>query len=73
MVSLDTLADLVGALNENAVPEFNLNNPIANVYIGLQYNLSTPYVMTIILLTIITLVISLLVYALQMNMSKQKR
>lgn len=73
LASIAMIIFFVTPLINIAVPEFNFNNPIANVYIGLQYNLSTPYVMTIILLTIITLVISLLVYALQMNMNKQKK
>lgn len=55
------------------VPEFNFVNPVSNVYMGLLYgSSSTSYALTMIGMLIIVLIMSALIYTLQIMRSKVK-
>lgn len=54
------------------VPDFKFNNPIANAYMGLQYGVDQPYIITMIILGVIILLVSAGIYSLQMMKKKPK-
>lgn len=73
LASIAMIIFFVTPLINIAVPEFEINNPIANVYIGLQYNINTSYSVTIIILTVIVLLISMFVYSYQILKDKGEK
>lgn len=72
LTSMAMIVFFVTPLVTIAVPEFQLNNPIANVYIGIQYSLRTPYVTTIVILALLMLLISSLIYFYQVQKRKRE-
>lgn len=54
------------------IPEFHFNNPISDVYIGMLYRNNVAYGMPLFILSLIIVVVSALVYTLQIYRNKKE-
>ena len=73
LASIGVIIFSVPPLLNIAVPEFQFNNPIADVYIGLQYNTNTPYLAAVSLLALIVILVSVFVYTYQILTNKHEK
>ncbi|WP_233880404.1 type VII secretion protein EsaA [Virgibacillus halodenitrificans] len=72
LASIAMIVFFITPLLNIVVPEFTFNNPVSNVYMGLQYGTETSFILTIIVLAAITLAISAFIYTLQVMRNKAR-
>ncbi|AIF45194.1 type VII secretion protein EsaA [Virgibacillus sp. SK37] len=72
LASIAMIVFFITPLLNIVVPEFTFNNPVSNVYMGLQYGTETSFILTIIVLAAITLAISAFIYTLQFMRNKAR-
>lgn len=73
LMSIVMIMFFITPLLNIVVPEFSFRNPVSNVYMGLLYgSSSTSYVLTMIGMIIIVLIMSALIYSLQIMRSNKK-
>ncbi|RKQ33907.1 type VII secretion protein EsaA [Oceanobacillus halophilus] len=73
MASIVMIVFFISPLMNIVIPEFSFDNPIANVYMSLQYSgLDAPKYLTMTILIGIVLLVSAFIYALQIMRDKPK-
>lgn len=72
LASIAMIVFFITPLLNIVVPEFSFNNPISNVYMGLQYGTQSSLTWTLIVLAVIVLLASAFVYTLQIMKNRAK-
>lgn len=72
LVNIALILFFISPLLDIVVPEFSFNNPISDVYMGLLYGSSSSYALTMTVMAAVILIVSALIYGLQMMKAKPK-
>ena len=72
LVSIGVTIFFISPLLNIVIPEFRFDNQITNVYMSLQYGIEAPVTLTMIILAAIILVVSVIIYGLQVMHQKNK-